>query len=95
MIVSNRLCVQPTEFKNYKSNDVTLGYRIYDDYGQYYNNCWDSIPDNDFDILRKVLEDDSEALMDMIAFLQYNCEGLYIGDNYYEYEEVASILTET
>ena len=46
--MSNMVCVQFTRFQNLDqdgnpSDKPTLGYRIYDDYGGDYNNCFDSV----------------------------------------------------
>ena len=46
--MSNMVCVQFTRFQNLDqdgnlSDEPTLGYRIYDDYGGDYNNCFDSV----------------------------------------------------
>lgn len=46
--MSNMVCVQFTRFQNLDqdgnpSDEPTLGYRIYDDYGGDYNNCFVSV----------------------------------------------------
>lgn len=46
--MSNMVCVQFTRFQNLDqdgnpSDEPTIGYRIYDDYGGDYNNCFNSI----------------------------------------------------
>lgn len=46
--VSNRVSIQFCTFQNIDSNgnsmgDATTGFRIYDDYGQLYDNCYESV----------------------------------------------------
>lgn len=46
--ISNRVYIQFTSFqdidcKGNTINEPTIGYRIYDDYQQDYNNCYDSV----------------------------------------------------
>lgn len=46
--MSNMVCVQFTRFQNLNQDgapceEPCLGYRIYDDYGGDYNNCFDSV----------------------------------------------------
>ena len=50
--MSNRICIEPTEFKNVRSGTVSYGYRAYDDYGNTYDNNWDAIPDDDLEVLK-------------------------------------------
>jgi len=46
--MSNIVCVQYTKFQNLNADgspadEPNLGYRIYDDYGGDYNNCFDTV----------------------------------------------------
>lgn len=90
--MSNQICIIPTEFVNVKDGSKTFGYRVYDNYGSAYNNGLESIPDDDLEILLMVRQDDNEIISDMISFLVEEKRGLYIGDQYYEYEEIKHVL---
>ena len=50
--MSNRLVIEPTEFKNISDGVISYGVRVYDDYGQSYDNTWDKIPKDDMEILK-------------------------------------------
>ena len=95
--MSNRLVIQPTKFTNINNGiedtEVAYGVRVFDDYGCSYCNSWDSIPENPLEILRKVCTDmNDENTMAMIDNVQENELGLYIGDDWYEFEQVKHII---
>lgn len=95
--MSNRLVIQPTKFVNINNGvedtSHSYGVRIYDDYGSAYANCWDSIPEDPLDILRKVCSEmNDDNTMAMIDYVQENERGLYIGDDWYEWEEIKDII---
>ncbi len=86
--MSNRATIEPTEFKNVRGGDVTFGVRVYDDYASAYLNLWESIPDDDLDVLRQVLESDDENIKALLNFIQEEETGVYIGDVYYDFEQI-------
>src|SRR5579872_4729432 len=89
----NRINFTPTKFIDTRNGLETLGYRAYDDYGKAYANLWDSIPDDDMEFLRRILEEDrDEESVDAIFryMLEYE-EGCYVGDNYYEFDELKDL----
>lgn len=94
--MSNRVSIQPTKFTNINNgveSDITYGVRVYDDYGNAYCNTWDSIPLDDMELLKKVVEDmTDDNTVAMLDFIVSDGKGLYIGSNWYEREEVASII---
>ena len=94
--MSNRLCIQPTKFTNINNgveDEPTFGVRIFDDYGNSYTNSWDSIPENPLDILKIVCKDmNDDNTMAMIDNVQENELGLYVGDEWFEWDAIKDII---
>ena len=90
--MSNKVTIQPTVFLNHGTNEKTFGVRVYDDYGQTYDNSWDSIPDDDMDILSKVAESDDDMISTMIDFIKENQKGILIGNQWYDWNEIKDII---
>lgn len=86
--MSNRLTIEPTEFVNVRSGEKTLGVRIYDDYDQAYINTWDDIPDDDMEILKRVIDIGANDIDPMLEHVQGNEKGIYIGGNWYDWDEI-------
>ena len=92
--MSNRVEIVTCEFQNVigtqKTGEVTKGYRIYDGYGMTYGNAWESMPEDDGDILRAI---NAEADQDTSEMISYALEhGLSINGNFHESEEVQKML---
>ena len=94
--MSNRVTIEPTIFTNVRSGEVTKGIRIYDDNAQEYDNTWDSIPDDDIEVLKKVILEHSctERISDMLIFVQEYKSGIYIGCEWYEWEQIKDCFVE-
>jgi hypothetical protein len=95
--MSNRLTIEPTEFKNVRTGLITLGVRMYDDYDGEYVNSWDSIPDTDLEVIAKVFQEWSnneynEGTAEMLSFIVENENGLYVGDQWYTWEQIKSLI---
>lgn len=56
--MSNVLCIEPTEFKNVRTGNVSFGVRVYDNYEKCYINTWDSIPEDDEELFDLVMQDE-------------------------------------
>jgi hypothetical protein len=61
--------IEPTKFESVRDNEVTYGYRYYDDYVSGYNNGWDDIPENDEAVLRCAIRQADEGLQGILDFL--------------------------
>ena len=92
--MSNKVVIMPTVFIDAKTGGETYGYRAYDDYAQTYFNIWEDIPDNDMDILKRAIEEHDETLGSMFEYVQEYQTGITIGDDYYEWEEIALLFNE-
>ena len=94
--MSNCAGIKGTIFTDIHTGDLSYGYRIYDDYGQSYNNRLneDQIK-NDMVLLEQVchnLEDTVAAgIIDCMIEDNY---GITINGNYYDYEEIKDQLNE-
>jgi hypothetical protein len=96
--MSNTLTLIPTKFQDIRSGDVTYGYRIFDSYDDSYSNTWESIPDDDMEFLKMVLDETvenySQVVLEMFNFLQENEKGLDIDGTFYDFEDIKEILVE-
>lgn len=88
--MSNRLYIEPTEFKSVRSGGgVTKGVLVHDSYESIYDNNWDVIPDNDLEVLKKCLEGDTRSIIvDYLSSLDDNCKSIYIGDEEYTWDQI-------
>jgi len=90
--MSNRLTIEPTEFLNVRSGTKTAGVRVYDDYDQAYLNTWDEIPDDDMEVLKRVIEFGASDIEDMFDHVRVNKKGVYVGGNWYEWDEIKDLF---
>lgn len=90
--MSNRICIEPCKFVNVRNTNTTLGVRVYDNYSKAYENTWNNIPDDDLDILSKVLESDDDIIKEMMDFIAEDKESVDIGGNSYAYDEYKHLL---
>ena len=91
--MSNRLYIEPTVFTNERTGIVTRGVRVYDDYFSSYDNTWNEIPDDDMEVLAKVIEDyPGGEIGDGLDFVQSNEKGIGIGDAWYSWDEIKHLF---
>jgi hypothetical protein len=88
----NRACIEPTRFIDVRSNTDSFGVRVYDDYGQAYDNTWDVIPDDDFEVIRRVIQSNDEAMGAILSSVIENEKGIFVGDIYYPFEEIQHLF---
>ena len=82
--------IQPTKFENVRSGEVTYGVRIYDGTDCSYDNTWDAVPDDDLEVFRLVRENQDDTTEAILDFLQESQQGCYIGNEWYEWEQIKS-----
>jgi len=88
----NRITLQPTIFINHPDGSRAYGYRLYDDYGQTYYNSWESIPNDDLEILSLALEDCDFVAAAMFGhMIEHGC-GLSIGDTRYDWDDIKHLF---
>lgn len=90
----NTVRIEPTKFTDVRDGTETYGYRIYDNYGSHYDNTLESIPDDDLELLKIVVENDSDIITDMLNHLNEKGNGLEIGNVWYDYSEIKHIIGE-
>lgn len=86
--------IEPTKFENVKTKAMSWGFRIYDDIQLTYIDTWDYIPNNDFDILKKIVDDikTNEDLHDIIMFSIQEKRDFIISGNRYNWNQVKDIF---
>jgi len=92
----NNVVIEPTQFisvRGPEGENVTWGYRIYDNYGSHYDNTLESIPDDDLELLKIVIENDDDTVQDMLEHLVETENGLEIGGAHYSFEEIKHIIS--
>lgn len=87
----NRARIEPTKFENVSTGKTSLGIRVYDSYGQSYDNTWDSIPDDDMDILAKAMKSEDRVIVAILDSLRENFKGIYIGYTWYTWEQIGHL----
>lgn len=92
--MSNQVTIEPTRFVDERTGRETLGFRVYDDYEQTYCNNMSSIPGDDLEFFRMALENIDNALDLMLDYMCMNEKGITIGNEFYDFEEVKSIIDE-
>jgi hypothetical protein len=93
--MSNRINIEPTKFINARTGHETFGVRIYDDYNQSYDNCWESVPDDDGEVFQLVLVNSAdESISDMLDFIKTMQQGVYIGGRWYDWAWVKHQMEE-
>lgn len=90
--MSNIVTITRTKFVNTKTGESTLGYRVYDNYAQDYNNCMDSIPNDDMELLRLVSDNASDIVSDMLTFICESAGMIQIDDEFYDFDQTKHIL---
>jgi len=90
----NKVVIEPTVFENHRTALRTYGVRVYDDHGQAYDNTWDSIPDDDMDVLQLVSQSEDETIVGIIDFVIEQGNGLYVGPTWYTFEEIKHIIVD-
>ena len=92
--MSNQVTITPCEFHEVRTGKVSYGYCASDSYADAYCNNWDSIPDDDLELLALAMKDENKELDGMLSHV---CEmgqlaglamGIWIGPVYYEWEQI-------
>jgi len=96
--MSDKVNIQTTEFKNVPSGSVTRGVRVYDEQHSVYDNSWESIPQDDIEILEMLLElhpcrfgsrDEISQLMNDVSTME---TGVIINGEEYEWDEISDLF---
>jgi hypothetical protein len=91
--MANRITIEPTKFVNVRTDNVSFGWRAYDDYSQCYDNTLERIPEDDLEFLSLVVEHNCDVILGgMLDFVTNNEQGINIGDNHYTHDQIKEIL---
>lgn len=91
--MSNRAVLEPTKFISVRSGRESYGYRFYDDYAGTYCNNLDSIPEDDLEFLKLVMESGlDEVGRGIMDFIIEEEHGVYIGDTWYEWDKIKHVF---
>jgi len=93
--MSNKVRIEPTEFHNTLSGSVEYGFRIYDDYENYYCDALERMPDSELALLAAILRLDSsspqfEYFKDYIIASEPTL--YFVGGNGYQAEDYTDVL---
>lgn len=92
--MSNLASIQPTIFTDQRTGDVSYGVRVFDDHGKSYVNDWDSIPDDDMDVLRKVFVMLDDITVDILNHICEEEKGIMIGTKFYDWDKIKHVFEE-
>lgn len=99
--MSNLLVIEPTRFEDIRTGTISLGYRVYDNYGQFYMNNEESIPDNNLEVIKTVAEfvknacEYSEHVSeDMFNYIIEHKQPIMVGNDFLEFSEIKDTLME-
>ena len=92
--MSNEVILEPTEFKDVRSGFISKGFRLFDDHASMYCNNMESIPDDDLEFLKLIMETYfyDETLIGIIEYLNENEEAITIGGTTYSYRKIKKII---
>lgn len=85
--MANQVCLQRTEFKNLSDGKTSTGWRIYDDYGQTYNNLGEA-PENDLELLEFVKQNGDDVSNTIMNFIHEDEKGIEINGTWYDWDEI-------
>lgn len=89
----NRAIIEPTTFID-RNGEQSHGVRIYDDYDQSYENDWWDMPRDDMEVLKKVVKSPNLIFATILNHVEENKTGLFIGDKWYNFIDIAHIFEE-
>jgi hypothetical protein len=90
--MSNRARIEPTEFINVRTGKKSYGVRVYDDYGQSYDNSWENIPDDDMEVIKETLLSEDEVFVSIFDNVKELGKGIYVGDTWYDWTEIQHLF---
>ena len=89
--MSNLVTIEPTKFTNIRSGKETIGIRMYDEYGQFYDDTMQAVPKDDLVLFQMIMEDvtdDDSEIANMLVSSIHLQKGIEIGGTYYEQDEL-------
>lgn len=90
----NCITLQATKFVNLPQGDETIGWRMYDNHGQTYDNTLESLVTEDLELLKIALESTDQQVLDMLSMMQEISKGIEINGNFYDWDQVKHLWTD-
>ena len=90
--MSNRVVIIPTEFKDVRTNETYYGARIADSYAKSYDNTWGFIPDDDMEVIKRMMEDEDETIVNIFYYVKEHGIGIYVSEKYYSWEQIKHLF---
>lgn len=87
----NKVHLQPTIFESRPQGTKAYGYIIRDDHGGTYSDILESIPSN-MKLLIEAIDSEDDVTVAIIEHLLANQKGLYIGDEWYEWDRIKHLF---
>jgi hypothetical protein len=80
------------------SGESSFGFRLADDYGQFYWNCWErsgEVPKDDLKFLAFAASNSDETGEAILSGVLDNKTGIHIDNTWYEFPKIRRVLTRT
>lgn len=91
--MSNTVYITPTKFVDARTGAIDLGYRAHDSYASTYHAGFESIPDDDLEFFKMVIEMGvDEVLDDMINFCAEHDKPIVVGGTLFEWAQLEGIV---
>jgi hypothetical protein len=90
--MSNRISIEPTMFVNVRSGEESFGVRVYDDSDCFYDNGWESIPDDNVEVLREALSRANDGMLELLLCVRDGERGVYIGGIWFDWDDVKTVF---
>lgn len=87
----NRVTLQATKFTNIPQKTEMFGFRMYDSYGQTYDNSsaeTEAEIVDDFELLQLACKSTDKAVLEMLSYLESMKQGIAINGEYYEWADI-------
>ena len=88
----SKVYIHPTEFLNVRTGGKALGVRVFDAYGEGYDGTWDAIPNDDIDLIKKVIESKCNSVIDVVDTIEAEHADIQIGNNSYSWNKVKHLF---
>ena len=90
--MSNRAVIKPVKIESLRDGGITQGVLVYDNYDQSYDDSWDDVPEDNMEVLRRVLEMGDFKMTAIMDNVLENKSGVCIGNNWYDWEEIEAVF---
>jgi hypothetical protein len=97
--MSNTTCLVATKFTNIaQENEESYGFRLYDNYGQNYDNLAEGPITDDLELLKWAIENhppcasNDDDIADALGDVKSNASGMEINGKWYDWDEIKHLF---